>query len=284
MKKITSNKLLSILTITIIYIITTIISIFIYNKLPYSIYLNIFIVDVIATIIIFIFSHIFKNSSIYDPYWSATPIVIITPLFFERDITISSILILIAIWYWGVRLTTNWAIFFTNLNKQDWRYTKYEKSTKKLYPLVNIFGIHLMPTILVYIALLPAIVGLGIDKINIFTIIGFIICILAATLELVADIEMYNFKKNNKGLIRVGLWKYSRHPNYLGEILMWWGIAIMGISLTNNYYLLIGAILITLLFLTISIPMQDKRQSKKEGYKKYREETRNLLPIKRRNI
>ena len=279
MEKLINKKILSIIIITIIYIIASIIGIIIYNKLSYSNIINIFIADVIATIIVFIFSLIFKNSSIYDPYWSVAPIVIITPLFIINNITITSILILIAIWYWGVRLTTNWAIFFTNLSKQDWRYNKYKNSTKKLYPIVNFFGIHMMPTILVFIALIPAIIGVEYNVINIFTIIGFIICLIATTIELIADIEMYNYRKNNKGLIRVGLWKYSRHPNYLGEILMWWGIAIIGISITNNYYLVIGAILITLLFITISIPLADKKQSKKEGYKKYREETRSLLPI-----
>ena len=94
---------------------------------------------------------------------------------------------------------------------------------------------------------------------------------------------MQKYRKNRNGnFIRTGLWKYSRHPNYLGEILMWWGIAIMSFSVFNDkIYLLVGALLNTLLFLFVSIPMADKRQSKKEGFETYKKETRMLFPIKK---
>ena len=91
---------------------------------------------------------------------------------------------------------------------------------------------------------------------------------------------MHKFRKNRTGnFIRTGLWKYSRHPNYLGEILMWWGIGLCGFVLTANFKMLFGAIANTALFLFVSIPMADKRQSKKEGFKEYKSSTRMLLPI-----
>jgi steroid 5-alpha reductase family enzyme len=94
---------------------------------------------------------------------------------------------------------------------------------------------------------------------------------------------MHKFRKEGKGgFIRVGLWKYSRHPNYLGEILTWWGVAIASVCvLPTAWYLCIGAILNTFLFLGISIPMADKRQARKEGFSQYKTETRMLLPIKK---
>ena len=82
--------------------------------------------------------------------------------------------------------------------------------------------------------------------------------ILATMLELISDFNMIQFKKirkSNKEIIRVGLWKYSRHPNYLGEILFWYGVALVFIlSNLSMWYVIVGAILNKMLFLFISIP------------------------------
>ena len=99
----------------------------------------------------------------------------------------------------------------------------------------------------------------------------------------IADIQMHKYRKNrNSAFIRVGLWKHSRHPNYLGEILMWWGVALAVVcAAPNAWYLIAGAIANTVLFFSVSIPMADKRQSRKDGFAEYKKQTRMLLPIKK---
>ena len=94
---------------------------------------------------------------------------------------------------------------------------------------------------------------------------------------------MHKFRKNPTGnFINMGLWKYSRHPNYLGEILMWWGVALSVICVDINvWYLIAGAVANTILFFAVSIPMADKRQSKKDGFEEYKANTRMLLPVKK---
>jgi steroid 5-alpha reductase family enzyme len=94
---------------------------------------------------------------------------------------------------------------------------------------------------------------------------------------------MHKYRKNRATtFIRVGLWKYSRHPNYLGEITMWWSVALMVVcAMPSVWYVTIGAFANTLMFLFISIPMADKRQSKKDGFNEYKSQTRALLPIKK---
>ena len=90
---------------------------------------------------------------------------------------------------------------------------------------------------------------------------------------------MHAFRKSHREeLIRTGLWTYSRHPNYLGEILMWWGVWLsVVVSVPGSGRLLLGAIINTLLFLFISIPMADKRQARKPGFDEYKKATRMLL-------
>lgn len=284
MNIIKENRLISFITILIIYIIAGVIGVITYNQLKYDWWINLLIADVVSTIVTFIFSLIFKNASVYDPYWSVQPIVIIYLIALGKQMTIGKILVLLAISYWGIRLTLNWGYTFKGLNHQDWRYTMLHEQTRKFYPIINFVGIHMVPTLIVYACTIPAAYMIIFsNEINIITIIGFIISIGAATLQLISDIQMQKYRKNRNGnFIRTGLWKYSRHPNYLGEILMWWGIAIMSFSVFNDkIYLLVGALLNTLLFLFVSIPMADKRQSKKEGFETYKKETRMLFPIKK---
>jgi steroid 5-alpha reductase family enzyme len=112
-------------------------------------------------------------------------------------------------------------------------------------------------------------------------VIFVLVSMLAATLQCASDIQMHSFRRRRTGsFIRVGLWKYSRHPNYLGEILMWWGIGLaVVVSAPEAWYFIFGALANTALFLFVSIPMADGRQSKKNGFPEYKKATRMLLPI-----
>ena len=197
-----------------------------------------------------------------------------------------STLILAVVCVWGVRLTANWAYTFQNLNWQDWRYTMLKEKTGRAYPLINFLGIHLFPTIVVYLCVMPAVYLIESGaQINRFLVLGCVISLLGALTQAIADLQMHKYRKNRVGnFIRTGLWKHSRHPNYLGEILMWWGVAIACAVTLNKVYLITGAVVNTLMFFFVSIPMADKRQSRKEGFEEYKRQTRMLLPIKKFQI
>ncbi len=282
MSKVRDSKALGILIITVIYIAASFLGVWLYFLLPFPFWLNLLIADVVATVFVFSFSVVFKNASVYDPYWSVQPIVILVCFAWHYKLTSASILLLISIIFWGIRLTGNWAYVFGGLNHQDWRYTKLKEDNGKLYPLINFAGIHMVPTLIVYMCTLPAVyvVITELDA-NAGSYIGMAVCIGAATLQLVADTQMHKYRASGEhGLIRTGLWKYARHPNYLGEISMWWGVAIQAVSvMPDRWWLIAGAVANTILFFAVSIPMADKRQSKKPGYAEYKKSTRSLLPI-----
>lgn len=267
-----------------IYVIAAAIALIVYQSLAYPFWLRLLVSDVLATIIVFVFSCIFRNASVYDPYWSVQPPVILTLYAVGTRLTLVRLLLVIAVWYWGIRLTANWASVFYGMHHQDWRYTMLKEKTGRLYPIVNFLGIHLFPTLVVYACILPAVFAMQYEaSANAGTVIGFLICIGAATLQLVADRQMSRFRRSKKGgLINTGLWKYSRHPNYLGEILMWWGVAVSVVCVLPQYwYLCAGALINTLMFLFVSIPMAENRQSAKAGYEQYRKRTRMLFPVRK---
>jgi steroid 5-alpha reductase family enzyme len=134
----------------------------------------------------------------------------------------------------------------------------------------------------VYLAILPALVYLETPAWNVLTAVGVLVCIGATLLEMVADVQMQRFRKRaNAGeMITTGLWKNARHPNYLGEILMWWGVYLVLLSCGGAWYYGIGALINTLMFLFISIPMAEKRlMARKPDYAQHIRRTRILLPF-----
>ena len=282
MQKIKESRKLSFLFITLVYIVATLGALIIYPILSTPWWLSLLIVDIISTVIVFLFSLFFENASVYDPYWSVQPIVIVLAYAIGKPLTLFRVLLIIAVLSWGTRLTANWAYTFYGLNHQDWRYTMLKEKTGKIYPLVNFVGIHMVPTLVVYLCCLPLGYAFQNDiRATDWSVVFIALSFGATALQGVADFQMHRYRKNKTTtFIREGVWKHSRHPNYLGEILMWWGIGLSVFMAADfKWFLLLGALANTLLFFFVSIPLADQRQAKKEGFQEYKEETNKLLPF-----
>ena len=156
MNAVKTSRGLSFAVIAGVYLSAAVLGTAVFRLLPYSFWLRLLIADVAATVWTFGFSVLFGNASVYDPYWSVQPIVILAALAVKGPLTAAGILLLLPVVVWGVRLTVNWAITFPGLNGQDWRYTMLREKTGARYPIVNFFGIHLFPTLVVYLCVLPA--------------------------------------------------------------------------------------------------------------------------------
>ena len=160
-----------------------------------------------------------------------------------------------------------------------WRYSMLREKTKKVYPLINFLGIHLFPTIVVYLCILPAVAAVQAHaQFRPLCAVFLLLSVTATVCQGIADTQMHIFRsKGTGGFIRTGLWKHSRHPNYACEILMWWGIALASISaMPDKWFLCAGAAVNTIMFFSVSIPMADKRQSRKPGFEEYKKATRML--------
>jgi len=283
-----TKKTPGLLLILLVYIIAVMIGALVFNALQnLHLLLRLILADVCATTFVYLSGVILRNTSVYDPYWSVAPMVILLGLaIYHGQSGAGVVLLLLVIFYWGIRLTANWAYTFKNLDTQDWRYDMFKERFPRLFQLISYLGINIFPTVIVYLVLLPAVYFINSSSINGITILGFVIAAGSTTIQLFADLQMHRFKRadtNKTVFIRTGLWKYSRHPNYFGEIMMWWGVYVMMLSsLPNLWYLGIGAAANTLMFLFISIPMADKHnKSKREGFEQYKKETRSLLPLKK---
>jgi steroid 5-alpha reductase family enzyme len=264
-----------------------------YVLLPESInfiWLKITIWHLNATIFIYLGSVLLKNSSLYDPFWSVAPVPIVIYLSIQSENSILlKMLIIFPILLWATRLTRNWVISWEGFHHEDFRYIDLKNTNKYKAEFNNFFGIHLFPTFIVNICLYPLVYVFVNDvDVNVYLYISSIITLIAVILETVADEQMRKFRSDprNKGkTMKYKLWRYSRHPNYLGEVGFWFGIYFMGISSGfAPLWLIVCPLAMLLLFVLVSCPMMDERSLKnRPNYKEYMDNTSQLMLLPPKN-
>jgi steroid 5-alpha reductase family enzyme len=253
----------------------------------YHILVKIALADLVGTIIIFLFSMVFNNSSLYDPYWSVKPLVIAVFYFLlvpPGSETLCHLLTLTAVFLYALRLTTNFYKGWAGLGHEDWRYQNFRKQFPRMYWPVSFLGIHFFPSVMVYLGCLPLLIIFNESVIfPALSLTGLFITFGSVFLVFIADKQLHRFKAHpeNKGsIIQTGLWAKSRHPNYFGEILTWWGLFIVALGYgLENWWTGIGALTITIMFMFISIPMIEKKMAKnKPGYAQVQKDIPVIFP------
>lgn len=225
--------------------------------------------DVVGTVVIFGFSRAFDNSSLYDAYWSVAPMAIAGGLFaFGHEPGVSHVrrtLVLVLVMAWGARLTWNWVRGWTGMGHEDWRYVDLRKQTGSLYWPASFFGLHLFPTVVTYLgglAMFPAMIY-GKDRLSIVDFAALFVMGGGALLEATADAQLRKFRLSNTTPGRImadGLWSLCRHPNYLGEMLFWWGLFLFGFAAdATSWRFVVGPLAVTGLIAGVSVRMIDKR-------------------------
>ena len=287
------KKVIGLSVLLAIYIVAVAIGVLIFlalDPLLHNDSLTIMVADVVATIFVWLMGLIFKTASTYDPYWSIQTIVIYTFLLFRyQNWNLGTGLAFLTILLYSIRLTANFIIGFDSLEYVDWRYKMLKEKTGSFYQIVNLLGICMFPTFVVYTASIPLFIYAQIGTFSYLNLIGLFVILIGTLLELIADLQMKKFIKNRKDrseVINVGLWKYSRHPNYVGEILVWFGVAmILVISYHQYWFYLLGAIINFLMFVFISIPMEENHMlNYKPTYREYKKTTSALLFLPKRKI
>lgn len=201
-----------------------------------------FYANIAGTSVIFVFACITGNSSLYDPYWSIQPLVNGVYIFKyssvgeiqNEDANFRVSLALTTSLFYAVRLTLNFFKTWPGLMKQDWRYVNLRNGCPKLlWPLLNFFGIMIFPTVLVFAGCVPMYyIATKTTSLNILDLIGVLIMKGGVILAYFADEQLHEFNRNKSpgDVMDTGLWSYSRHPNYFGEIIFWYGLFILGLS------------------------------------------------------
>ena len=238
-------------------------------------WLDTLIADLLATVVVFAASRWYRNSSCYDAYWSVVPPVLLVFWWSQGDLGSDDMrawLVAAVVLLWAVRLTGNWVHGFPGLHHEDWRYPMVRGRAGRWELLADLVAIHVVPTLQVFLGTLPVYVvvtradrGLHwIDAIALLTGLG------AVALELVADLQMHRFIRHRQpgAVMDRGLWSWSRHPNYVGEVGFWLSLALFGVAASpgDAWWLFAGVVAMLAMFLGASIPMMERRSLERRPY------------------
>jgi steroid 5-alpha reductase family enzyme len=215
-----------------------------------------------------------KDNSIADIAWGIGFVIIAISLLLQTpQIQVSQIIISSLVIIWGLRLSAY--IYIRSIGKgEDFRYANWRKSWGKNFIVLTYLRVFMLQMLIMFVIAIPLFICAN-DNIHMSLLrsIGAIIAVLGLVIESVSDYQMFVFKRvaRNKGqILQNGLWRYSRHPNYFGESIFWWGIGIFAVTANSYYISLLSSALITFLLLNVSgIPMLEKKYQNNMEFQNY---------------
>ncbi len=246
--------------------------------------LSTFLISVGINAVMFVPAYFLKTDKLTDISYAVTFVVLSSIVFFTSGVTLPSIVLLAAIIIWAARL----GIYLLTRIRRIGKDSRFDEMRNSFWRFGRFW---LLQGFTVWIVLLPSIMFFSNspNDINGHAYIGLVIWALGLLIETAADRQKYNFinnPANNGKWIDTGLWKYSRHPNYFGEIMLWIGLylyALGGLSLNEAFIGAIGPVYIALLIIFVSgIPLLEKSANKRWGdnarYQNYLRRTSVLIP------
>lgn len=256
--------------------------------------LQLLLLNAVYTIVVYMIfwfatSLIIKRNDVADTAWGLGFVVVAFSSWLMTNSPGSLALIsLILTAIWGLRLAGH--ITLRNRHKkEDFRYAQWRKDWGKWFYLRSLLQVFLLQGALLLLIALPVILTVGTThsmSVSSWALAGVLTWVFGFYFEAVGDWQLGRFIKNsnNKGKIMdQGLWQYTRHPNYFGEVTQWWGLWLIlcATSLPMSYKLLglIGPVTITTLILFVSgVPLLEKKYAKNKEYQKYAKRTNRFFP------
>jgi len=235
--------------------------------------------------IIFLAAQKLKNNSIVDSFWGpAFLLVAISSLLAVGDFGVRTFVLTLMVALWALRLFLY--ITIRNWKKpEDYRYINFRKRWGTSYALLKAYlHVFMLQGLFAYIVALPIMATTASDmqQMKFINYAGVLLWIVGFVFESVGDAQLKAFKadKNNKGkLMTEKLWRYTRHPNYFGEAVMWWGVYLVSFSGDKVLLTLISPVLMTLLLRFVSgVPMLEKKYEGREDFAAYKRQTSIFFP------
>ena len=231
-------------------------------------------------------SLVLKDASLVDRFWGLGFCVVALNTFWHTPVpSLRGLILLSTTLLWGVRLS----VYLTqrNWNKgEDRRYVQMRQSQGRFFPILSLFSVFGLQALLCAIIALPLQMGIAQthpEELTLWDGVGILFWVGGFLFEIIGDLQLSRFKAdpaNHEKVLQSGLWRYTRHPNYFGDALLWWGFALMATNVQHGYWGLIGAVLMNFLLLRVSgVPMLEEALGKnRPGYKDYIARTSAFIP------
>ena len=233
----------------------------------------------------FVVSLLKKRNDVADVAWGLGFVLMTwTSFLISDDSSARGILVGILVSVWGLRLA--WHIHARNKGKaEDYRYLAWRKEWGRWFYVRSYFQVYLLQGLFLFLIVTPVLLineSAG-ARLGILDFVGVPVWLVGFYFESVGDAQLARFIKNpaNKGkLMQSGLWAYTRHPNYFGEVTQWWGLWLIALSVPYGFVGVIGPITITFLILKVSgIPMLEKKMEENPEFAEYKKRVSVFIPM-----
>jgi len=233
----------------------------------------------------FIVSLVLKRNDVADIAWGGGFIVVALAVLVSRGVaTDRAVLVVTLVTIWGLRLALH--IGLRNRGKgEDARYRKWREEWGKSVVLRSFLQIYVLQGVLLLVISLPVVRAITAPDapFAFMDLLGAAVWLTGFLFEAVADRQLLQFKKDpgNKGrIITIGLWRFSRHPNYFGEVTLWWGVFLIALAVPGGWMTVIGPVTITALIIGVSgIPMLEKKYEGNREFEEYKKRTSAFFPL-----
>ncbi len=239
----------------------------------------------IYMLVFYLIAQAIKDNSIVDIGWGGGFVLVsLVLLLYTGKAQIPQLVVLLAILLWGLRLSIH--IYSRNKGKaEDFRYASWRRQWGKNAWVIAFFKVFMLQGLVMLIVSLPVILVFagGQSELKPWHYIGILVFLLGYYFEVLGDHQLTRFKKKpeNKGkIIEEGLWKYTRHPNYFGEALLWWGIFFIALPVKQGWIAIISPLIMTLLLRYGSgVPMLEKKYEGRDDWEAYKKRTPVFVPF-----
>lgn len=233
----------------------------------------------------FVVSFIKKRNDVADVAWGLGFVVLAwASFFFSGTSGLRGILVGVLVTIWGLRLA--WHVHTRNKGRaEDYRYLAWRKEWGEWFYLRSYFQVYILQGAFLFLIALPVLViNSNLESsFGMFDYFGLAVWLFGFYFEAVGDYQLSRFIKNpaNKGkLMQSGLWAYTRHPNYFGEVTQWWGIWLVALSVSGGIFAIIGPLTITFLIFKVSgIPMLEKKMEENPEFLDYKKRVSAFFPM-----
>jgi len=233
----------------------------------------------------FVVSVVRQRNDVADIAWGLGFLFVTLSLFWWHGVGVDrGGLVALLVSVWALRLSGH--IFLRNRHKtEDPRYKKWRDEWGKWFYLRSYLQVFMLQGVLLLAVVSPALIvmayrGGGLTALD---VLGVGVWAIGFCFEVVGDWQLKTFKNDpaNKGkIMQSGLWAYTRHPNYFGEVMQWWGIWISALSVPFGWLGIVGPVVITILILYVSgIPMLEHKMAHKPAFQEYKKRVSMFFPM-----
>jgi steroid 5-alpha reductase family enzyme len=226
-----------------------------------------------------------KNNAVVDYAWGlGFVLVALLNLFLAQAVTLRQIVVTVLVTVWGLRLVLY--LYLRNRGKpEDFRYAEMRRKWGGRTPFFSYTHVFLLQGVLLFLIAYPIVLinAYPSSDFGFLDVFGIFIWLAGFTFEAVSDYQLRQFvryRKNEKNqILREGLWKYSRHPNYFGEALLWWGVFLLALGVHHGWLAILSPLAIGFLLLKVSgVPLLEKKYANNSQFKEYAKRTNKFFP------